>query len=770
MSIDPKTGLRAGRQSIRRKQMQVIMLTSCASLLLACGGFVAYEVITFRQAMVDNLTTMADIVANNSTVPLKFNIRKGAQDNLAMLRSERSVEAAWILTRDGQVFAELQSTNKGYRATLPLLARDHYMFTSDALVLQRPIKLDGDVLGAVCLRSNLTALYSRLWQYASIAGILLLASSLTAFLLSLRMQRVLSRPILELAETARIVAQERNYSVRAEKRSEDEIGLLYDGFNEMLVQIQQRDAALESARESLEKRVEERTGELQMEIVERRKAEQALWESEQLYAQIALNASDVLYVVHPENGKIDWFGQIDNALGYEDGRFARSIEAWQQCIHPEDRERVSQSYEESHRSGRSFSQEYRIARKDGTYVYWSDRGRPVYNHKGVVVKFIGACTDISDRKLKEEELRKAKEDAEAANLAKSQFLANMSHEIRTPMNGIIGMNALALDTQLTSEQRGLLGTVKESADTLLALINDILDFSKIEAGKLRLEPIDFNLRETLEDAMLTVGLRAHQKDLELACDISNDIPQLLRGDPGRLRQVVLNLLGNAIKFTTRGEVVLAVRVKSANEQNATLHFTVSDTGIGIPREKQAMIFEAFTQADSSTTRTYGGTGLGLAISSQLVGLMGGRIWVESEEGSGSRFHFTATFELREGQGAKTVPMQMNLKGMPALVVDDNSTNRRILNDFLCKWQMKPVLVEGADAALSELEKAAAARQPFPLVLLDAMMPQVDGFSLARRIKASPNLAGAVIMMLSSAAQVQDAARCREGTRPCRSRA
>ena len=760
MSETPNPGLPVRRSSIKQKQTLVIMLTSCVSLLLACGGFVAYEVITFRKSILDNLTLLGDMLANNSVAAIQFNGTENAQEALALLRSEPSIEAAWVLSRDGSVFAEYRRKT-GQPMSLPLLAEGQHIFERDALILKRAIRKDGAVIGAICLRSNLSAFDARLWRYGSIAGILLLISAFVAFLLSLALQKGMLRPILELAEVARGVAAGQNYSVRARKYGEDEIGTLIDGFNEMLRQIQERDVALQAARDGLEKRVAERTGELQMEIVERRKAEQALWESEQLYAQIALNASDLLYVVHTLTGQIDWFGQIDGALGYGEGEFGRTLDSWEANIHPDERSRVAVAYEESHRSGRPFTEEYRIARKDGSYVYWSDRGRPIYNHKGDVIKFIGACTDITERKAREDELTHAKEQAEAANLAKSQFLANMSHEIRTPMNGIIGMTALALDTELNHEQRGLMTTVRESADTLLALINDILDFSKIEAGKLTLDPVDFNIRDTLEDTLLTVALRAHQKGLELACHLPPEIPQGLVGDPGRLRQVILNLVGNAIKFTSRGEVVLDVALKSQNDAGVMLQFTVADTGIGIPKDKQGLIFEAFTQADSSTTRNYGGSGLGLPISTQLVGLMGGRIWVESEPGVGSKFHFTARFEVRTDAIAITPPLQVSLKDMPALVVDDNEVNRRILDEFLRKWSMKPVLVDGADAAIAELEQAAARNCSYPLVLLDAMMPEVDGFTLAKKIKESPNLANAIIMMLSSADQVEDAARCRE---------
>ena len=749
-----------GRWSIRRKQTLVIMLTSCLSLLLACGGFLLYEVVSYKRTVLGNLTTLGDIVANNSTAALQFGVQGSAEDILHMLRTDRSIEGAWLLDTKGKLFAEYQAQPKTPRPC-PALPVGEHRFRTDALEISRPVRLDHEVIGAVYLRSNLTALFTRLRQYVLLAFALLGASASLALLLSMRLQRLISRPILELAELARVVAQERNYSVRAAKHAEDEIGMLIDGFNEMLREIQDRDAALRTARDGLEKRVEERTGELQMEIAERRRAEQALWESEQLYAQIALNASDLLYVVHTNTTLIDWFGQIDKTLGYEDSQFPRTLGAWHQSLHPDDHERVLGAYVESSRSGRSFAEEYRIRRKDGSYVYWADRGRPVYNHKGEVLKFIGACTDITERKHREVELRKAKEDAESANRAKSQFLANISHEIRTPMNGIIGMTALALDSDLTADQRGLLGTVKDSADTLLALINDILDFSKIEAGKLRLEPMDFNLRETVEDTVLSLALRAHQKGVELACSLPAGLPDALVGDPGRLRQIIVNLIGNAIKFTAHGEVLIEADLVERSPDSALLHFVVSDTGIGIPADKHAMIFEAFTQADSSTTRNFGGTGLGLAISSQLVDLMGGQMWVESSPGRGSQFHFSARFTLRQAPAEAEVPARLSLHGLTALVVDDNATSRRILEEFLVRWGLQTLLVESAEAAWREMRRAAAEGQPFRVVLLDSSMPEMDGFALARRLKDSGEMTGSVVMLLSSSEQMEDAARSRD---------
>jgi PAS domain S-box-containing protein len=748
--------------SIRRKITELVLITCAVAVLVACGVFAVYDILSSRAALARDLTTVAQITGSNSTAALSFDDEQPAGEILSSLSSKPHIVEACIYKRDGSVFAKYSNIASAADFLPPPVSPQGVRSVSGFMEVFREIRLKNDVVGVIYLKSDLKELRTRMVRFAwTILGVILL-SFLSVYFSAAKLQRLISDPILDLARTALAVSSGKDYSLRVKKWSDDEIGFLFDRFNEMLGQIQERDIALQQARESLELRVQERTVDLKKEIVHKTAAQEKLQHSLKELEDLKFALDQHAIVARTDERGI---------ITFANDKFCSVSQFTREELLGQDHRIINSKYHNKEffaglwkaiKSGEVWKGEIKNRAKDGSF-YWVDSTIvPFRDGMGKPKQFIVIRMDITGLKRIEEELRAAKDAAEGASRAKSEFLANMSHEIRTPMNGIIGMTELALDTQLTVEQREYLNMVKTSAASLLTLINDILDFSKIEAGKLDLDVADFSLRQSIGETLRALGFRAHQKGLELAWRVAQDVPDYLAGDASRVRQVLVNLVGNAVKFTERGEVVVEIeRDPTSTGAIVVLHFCVRDTGIGIAKEKQDMIFGAFTQADSSTTRKYGGTGLGLAITRRLVDLMGGKLWLESEPGVGSAFHFTIRFELASAQPTPFYPDPKILSHASILVVDDNETNRIILVEMLGRWGMQVATAKDAREALEILGRAGSQAPRFAAVISDLQMPHMDGFEFVENIRKSAHFGRIPVLMLSSSAQQGEHERCRQ---------
>ena len=874
---------------LKRKLKSLTTLTTCVALLVACEVFIVTYLVTLRQTMVQELSSQATVIADSSVPALLRDDPLAGKTLLQTLHLQIGINAAVLYDANDLVFAQYSRNPKGFIP--PVVKTDtRYFFNKNSLELVHLILHDGQKIGTLYLKSNIKSLYVTIAEYASYAGVLLIAVTLLAFMLSSRLQGAITGPVTELTALVHRITKKKDYSLRLNKQTDDEVGTLIDGFNDMLEQIQGRDKQLQQSQEELEKRVqlateevrqlarrqelileaagegiygvdregnmtfvnrmatrllgwqgheligkpehliqplggnlasshgeqdgtnnravsEEDIGEVNLseffrkdgtrfpaeytrtslygddrevngavvtfkDISARKRAEKALIDSEERFRKIFSHSNDAIFVIDlKDNTILEANSCAAKMLEYSESELV-SLSVF--AIHPSEGQALLDFFQSVSERGYGWTDQLSCKTKTGRRLVAEISSSVI--EMGGKECMIALVRDMTERKQKEEqlssaaqelemknqELAQARDEAIAAARSKSEFLATMSHEIRTPMNGVIGMTGLLLETELTRSQKFYAETVRNSGEALMTIINDILDFSKIEAGKLELETIDFDFQIAVEETLDLLTEKALSKGLEVSTFVFPDVTTTVRGDPGRLRQVLLNLVSNAIKFTEAGEVGVQVLRLNETDDEIELRVQVSDTGIGIAPDVQARLFQAFTQADSSTTRKYGGTGLGLVICKRLVELMHGTIGVESQVGQGSVFWFTVRLEKQGHASQSYQPAESGLQGLRLCCVDDHPTNRYLLAQYAQDWGMEAVTASTPAEALAVLHAGVSRGRPFDLAILDFHMPGMDGVTLAKAIKGDPSLALTKLILLSSLGRPEDPSELHDG--------